>query len=211
MELVELSARPRETRGKGAAKKLRRNKAIPAIVYGRKTDPTSLSLDTAEFEKIIRERGSSGVFLNLKIDNTEKPVMLKELQMDVFGKHCLHVDLQAIDMDREITISVPVQAVGTSKGTKEGGLLQIIRRELNVICKPTDMPAAIAIDVTNMEIGDSFHVEEIDLGENVKIPHEVNFTVLTVVAPTAAAKTEEEEAEEMEEAEEVEAEKEAEA
>jgi large subunit ribosomal protein L25 len=200
LELVELSARPRETRGKGAAKKLRRNKAIPAIVYGRKTDPTSLSLDTAEFEKIIRKQGSSGLFLNLKIDNVEKPVMLKELQMDVFGKHCLHVDLQAIDMDREITISIPVQAVGTSKGTKEGGLLQLIRRELNVICKPTDMPAAVTIDVTNMEIGDSFHVEEIDLGENVKIPHEVNFTVLTIVAPTAAAKTEEE-AEEMEEAE----------
>jgi large subunit ribosomal protein L25 len=206
LELFELNAKVREKRGKGAARQLRLKKAIPAIVYGRKSEPIMLTLDVAQFDKIIRKQGFSGVFLNLKIADMEKPVMLKETQMDVFGKHYLHVDLQEIDMNTELTISIPVQAVGTSKGAKEGGLLQIIRRELNLICKPTDMPAAITIDVTDMEIGDSVHVEDIDPGENIKIPHEVNFTVLTVVAPTTEIKEEgEEEEEEIETTEETEA------
>jgi large subunit ribosomal protein L25 len=203
LELVELNAKVREKSGKGAAKQLRRNKSIPAIVYGRKIDPILLALDTAEFAKIVREQGMSGLFLDLKIDNaeqTKKKVMLKETQMDVFGKHYLHVDLQEIDMDQEITVSIPVQAVGTSQGVKEGGLLQIIRRELNVICKPTDRPEAVTIDISGMEVGDSIHVSEIDLGENIKIPYEMDFTVLTVIPPTAEAEPEGEDEDEPEEA-----------
>lgn len=198
MELVELNAEVREKTGKGAARQLRLKKAIPAIVYGKKTEPTKLTLDVGQFDKIVRKKGSSGVFLNLKIADAEKAVMLKEIQMDVFGKHYIHVDLQEIDMDKEITVSIPVQTVGTSKGVKEGGLLQLIRRELNVICKPKDMPSAITIDVADMGIGDSVHVEEINQGDNIKIPHEVNFTILTVIAPKTEIKAEEEEEEEAE-------------
>jgi len=198
LELVELNATVREKTGKCAARQLRLTKAIPAIVYGRNTEPIMLTLDVVQLDKIVREQGVSGVFLNLKVADAdvEKPVMLKEMQMDVFGKHYLHVDLQEIDMDKAITVSIPVKAAGTSKGVREGGLLQIIRRELNVICKPTDLPSAITIDVSNMEIGDSIHIEDINPGDNIKIPHETNFTVLTVILPKADVKTEEEDEEE---------------
>ncbi|MCP4717966.1 MAG: 50S ribosomal protein L25/general stress protein Ctc [Desulfobacteraceae bacterium] len=186
MELIELNAKTRDSKGKGAARKLRANNAIPAIVYGAKKDPIMLSLDTVEFIKIIRENGSTGLFFNLKIEGgIEKAVMLKDMQMDAFGLEYLHIDLHEVDMDQSVTVTVPVETTGESKGVKEGGMLQIIRRELDVICKPADMPESILIDISDLNIGDSVHVAEIKLGDAVEIPHEVDFTVITIVPPTA--------------------------
>ena len=186
MELIELNAKARDTKGKGAARKLRANNAIPAIVYGAKKDPIMLSLDTVEFIKIIREKGSTGLFFNLKIEGgIEKAVMLKDMQMDAFGLEYLHIDLHEVDMDHSVTVTVPVETTGECKGVKEGGMLQIIRRELDVVCKPADMPESILIDISDLIIGDSVHVEDIKLGDAVEIPHEVVFTVITIVPPTA--------------------------
>ncbi|MCK4766867.1 MAG: 50S ribosomal protein L25/general stress protein Ctc [Desulfobacula sp.] len=204
MELIELNAKLRDTRGKGAARKLRRSDAIPAIVYGAKTDPVMLSIKTINFIQIIRKHGSTGLFFNLKIEGDsgkEKTVMLKDMQMDTFGLNYLHIDLHEIDMDKKVTISIPVETIGESPGVKEGGLLQIIRRELDVVCKPVDTPTNIQIDIAGLDVGDSVHVEDIDLDENVEIPHEVNFTIITIVAPTVEEEEIEEEDEFMEEGE----------
>ncbi len=201
MDLIKLNATERKTSGKGAARRLRSEKMIPAVVYGAQMAPLMVSLDTSEFDKIIRDRGVSGLFLNLKIQGDApqtKVVMLKELQMDPFGIEYRHADFQQIDMDTQVTVSVPVEIIGTSKGVKDdGGMLQIIRRELEVICKPGDTPERIEIDVTRLEIGDAIHVEEIDLGEDVQIPHDVNFTVLTIVPPDAGEEEEVEEEDEL--------------
>ena len=196
MELIKLKATARKTSGKGAARKLRANNAIPAIVYGEKIDPEMLALETNEFDRIIREHGSTGLFFDLKIEgdvSQDRVVMLKDLQMDTFGLNYLHVDLHQIDLDTKVTVSVPVETIGESKGVKEGGLLQIIRRELEVVCKPADTPNSIEIDITELEIGSAVHVEDIDLGDAVEIPHEVDFTVITVVPPTTAEVDEAEE------------------
>lgn len=195
MELIKLEAKQRETSGKGAARRLRQNKAIPGIVYGPESEAVMLSLDAIEFDKIIRENGSTGLFFNLKIEgNKSKTVMLKEMQMDTFGLNYLHIDLHEIDMDTKVTVSIPVEIVGKSKGVEEGGVVQTIRRELDVVCKPVDTPESIQIDISDLGIGDSVHVEEIDLGDNVEIPFDVDFTVITIGAPTE----EEEEIEEDE-------------
>ncbi len=187
MELIELNAKARETKGKGAARKLRDSKAIPAIVYGAKKDPMMLSLDTVEFVKIVRDHGNTGLFFNLKIEGgIEKAVMLKAMQMDAFGLNYLHVDLHEVNMDHTVSVTVPVETSGVCPGVKTGGgMIQIIRRDLEVICKPTDMPESIILDISELNIGDSIHVEDIDLGDAVEIPHEVNFTVITIVPPTA--------------------------
>jgi large subunit ribosomal protein L25 len=195
LDLIKLKAKQRETSGKGGARRLRQNKAIPGIVYGPKSEPVMLSLDAIEFDKIIRENGSTGLFFNLKIEGGKsKTVMLKEMQMDTFGLNYLHIDLHEIDMDTKVTVSIPVAVVGKSKGVEEGGVVQIIRRELDVVCKPADTPESIQIDISDLEIGDSVHVEEIDLGDNVEIPFDVDFTVIAIGAPTE----EEEEIEEDE-------------
>jgi len=196
LELIDLKAELRQETGKGNAYALRQNKRVPAIVYGAKIDPVMLSLDTTEFDKVVRDNGMQGVFLKLVVDGDSKKtrtVMLKEVQMDVFQKEYLHVDLHEIDMDANVSVTVPVRVVGDAKGVIEGGVLQLIRRELVVLCKPVNVPEDIAIDVTNLDIGDSVHVEDIDLDEHVEIPHEVDFTVLTIVPPTAAEEVEEDE------------------
>ncbi len=195
MDLIKLKVKPRETSGKGAARRLRQDKAIPGIVYGPKSEPVMLSLDAIEFDKIIRDNGSTGLFFNLEIEGSKsKTVMLKEMQMDTFGLNYLHIDLHEIDMDTEVTVSIPVEVVGKSKGVEEGGVVQMIRRELDVVCKPADTPDSIQIDISDLGIGDSVHVEEIDLGEKVEIPFDVDFTVIAIGAPTE----EEEEIEEDE-------------
>lgn len=205
LEIIELKAKTRETKGKNAARKLRKSMAIPAIVYGEKKDPMMLSLDTAEFIRIIRKKGSSGLFFNLKIDgNPDKSVMLKQMQMDPFGLNHVHVDFHEVNMDEKVYVMVPVEATGISKGVEEGGMLQIIRRELEVVCKPSDMPESIVVDITDLEIGDAIHVEDIVLGDAIEIPHDVNFTVITIVAPTAEEKDVEEDEEDLLEEEETE-------
>ncbi|MCK5163652.1 MAG: 50S ribosomal protein L25 [Desulfobacula sp.] len=204
MELIELNAKLRETKGKGAARRLRKNDVIPAIVYKAKTDSVMLSLETIEFIKIIRDHGTTGLFFNLKVDGSsmgEKVVMLKDVQMDTFGLNYMHVDLHEIDMDTKVTVSIPVETIGESLGVKEGGLLQIIRREIDVVCKPADTPGSIKIDTSDLEIGDSVHIEDIDLGEDVEIPHDVNFTIITIGAPTLEEEEVEEEDELMEDEE----------
>ena len=201
MELIDLNAKTRENKGKGAARKLRSANGIPAIMYGPKTDPVMLSLDTAELDKIIRENGSSGLFLNLKLDGGgQKIVLLKDLQMDPLGMSYYHADLQEIDMDSKISVVVPVETEGVCRGVKEGGILQIIRRELEVLCKPGDTPESVVIDISDLDIGDAVHVADIDLGDSVEIPHEVNFTVITIIPPTTSGKEGEEVLEEGEEA-----------
>lgn len=200
MELIELNGKLRQETGKGAARRLRQNNAIPAIVYGAKTDPVMLSIKINEFDKIIRENGSTGLFFNLKIDGLsgkDKAVMLKDVQMDTFSLNYLHIDLHEIDMDTTVTVSIPVEAVGECKGVKEGGILQTIRRELDIVCKPADTPDSIQVDITDLDVGDAVHVEDIDLGEEIEIPHEVNFTVITIVAPTTAEEEVSEEDEEL--------------
>ena len=201
MELIELNAKQRETTGKGAARQLRAKKAIPAIVYGEKKEPAMIALDTVEFDNIIRKHGSMGLFFNLRISGAgaDKIVMLKDMHMDTFGLNYLHVDLQEINMDKKITVSVQVETVGKSKGVKEGGLLQIIRRELDVVCKPMDTPDTIQIDITDLDIGEAVHVNDIDMGEHIHIPHDQNFTVLTIVPPSTDTGERGEEGEEPDE------------
>lgn len=210
MDLIDLKAKARKEKGKSAVRSLRRQKNVPGIVYGPKMDPLMLSVDMPDLDKIVRENGYSGVFLKLTVEGDKRrtrTVMLKEVQMDTFAIDYYHVDFQEIDMDTELTVTVPVESVGECKAVKdEGAFLQVIRRELDVICKPSDTPDVIEVDISGLEMGDSIHVEELDLGENVQIPFETNFTVLTVVPPDTEEEEEElEEGEAAEEGEEAEA------
>jgi large subunit ribosomal protein L25 len=110
----------------------------------------------------------------------------------------LHIDFYEIDMARKISVKVPVTTTGKSVGVERGGLLQIIRRELEVYCLPGNIPEMITIDITDLEIGASVHVQDIEPEGDVEIPTEVNFTVLTVISPKVEEKEEEEELEEGE-------------
>lgn len=203
MEKIELKAAVRETIGNGPARVLRRQGRFPAVLYGPKVEPILLSVETREFEQVLKTSNIGQALFNLVIGDkksTPKTAMVKELQTKPVSGDVLHVDFYEVAMDRKITVSIPVVTTGKSKGVELGGLLQIVRHELEVLCYPDKIPESIEVDITDLDIGDSIHMGEIPLDENIEIPADANFTVATVLSP----KVEEEEEEEVEEGEELE-------
>ena len=198
MELTELKANIRTSVGNGPARALRREKQIPAVLYGPKTEPTLLSVNISDLEQTIKKKPINQVLLNLIIQKNGKTdnrtAMIKELQTNPVARNFLHVDFYEIAMDRKIKVKVPVIAKGKSKGVELGGFLQIVRRELDVFCLPHEIPESIEIDITDLDIGNSIHVKDISLKGDIEIPADVNFTVLTMLSP----KAEEVEGEEVE-------------
>ena len=205
MELIELKTNIRTSVGNGPARALRRNKQIPAVLYGRGTETVLLSVDISDLEQVLKESTVSQLLLKLVIQNGEtytKTAMIKELQTHPVSRDFLHIDFYEIAMERKIKVNVPVITKGKAKGVELGGMLQIIRRELEVLCLPLEIPESIEIDITDLEIGDAVHVNEISLEGDAEIQADVNFTVLTILSPKAAEEEEvsEEEEEAVEEA-----------
>jgi large subunit ribosomal protein L25 len=199
LELIELKANIRNSVGNSQARALRRAEKMPAVLYGPGTEPVLLSVSVKDLEKALKKSTASQAILNLTIhngENTSRTAMIKELQTHPVSRNYLHVDFYEISMDRKISVKVPVIVKGKSRGVEEGGILQIIRRELEILCLPTAIPETIELDITDLDIGDSIHVKEIPLQGDIEIPPDVNFTVITIGSPKAEVEEVEEEAEE---------------
>lgn len=198
MELFELKATMREKTGNGPARVLRREGKLPVILYGPNTETTKLSVNAHQLDLIIKKSMGRQLLVNLMVENGEKAnhsVMLKELQVHPITRAPIHADFYAISMDRKITVNVPVITTGHAKGVEAGGILQVVRRELEAYCYPNQIPDSVVVDVTDMEIGDSVHIEELEVEGDVEFPADVNFTVVTVSAPHREELPEEEEEE----------------
>jgi large subunit ribosomal protein L25 len=193
--------------GNGPARRLRQTGQVPAVLYGPKTESVLLSVNKSDLDLVLKKGRSSQIILNLVIQNNgetyTRPAMIKELQVHPVSRRYLHIDFYEIDMDRKITVGVRVVTTGKSVGVERGGILQIIRRELEVQCLPFEVPESIVIDITDLDMGDSVHVEDISLDGEVEFLGESNLTVVTILTPKL-----EEEPEAEEEAEEEDAEKE---
>ena len=197
MELLELKAAIRTDTGKGQARALRREGRLPAVLYGSNTDPVMLSVNTSELEEALKGSSAGQALLSIAVDGEKKgprSAMIKELQISPLSRDYLHVDFYEVDMKRKINIMVPVTTTGKSAGIEMGGMLQLIRRELEVLGLPGEMPESIEIDITELVIGDAVHVSDIKLEGDIEIPYDVDFTILTILS----AKIEEEEEEEEE-------------
>jgi large subunit ribosomal protein L25 len=193
LELFELKANIREKTGKGPARVLRSNESVPAVLYGPGIEPVKLTIDTKMVENAFKQKSNAQVFVNLTVtDNNAAvvktcPGIIKEVQLSPLSKELLHVDIMEIDLNKKVRIKVPVETVGKAKGVEYGGLLQVIRRELEVLCIPLDTPDKITIDVSGLDMGDSIHVKDLSV-DRVEIPADVNFTVITVIPPKTAGK-----------------------
>lgn len=207
MDLIELKTKIRTTTGNGPARRLRMSEQIPAVLYGQKTEPVLLSVNKSDLEQVFKKGGIGQVILNLVIqkngETTTRPAMIKELQTHPLSRNFIHIDFYEIKMDQKITAKIPVVTTGMAKGVEFGGILQIIRRELEVECLPLAVPESIEIDISDLDIGDSIHVGQIRVEGEIEFLEDDNYTVVTVLSPKM-----EEEPEEEKEAEEEEAEKE---
>jgi large subunit ribosomal protein L25 len=191
MERPALSAEIREGVGKGKAKKLRAQGLIPAVFYGPRTQSIPLVIDSKEFVKTLQTEAGENVLIDLNIrkgDHSEqKVVMVKDLQLDPLQGTTLHTDFYEVTMDEMVTVEVPIHLVGKPEGLKMGGILEQIRRTIQIQCLPGDIPKGIDVDVSPLKIGDSIHVREIQ-AEKAKIIFETNFTIATVVPPAVEEK-----------------------
>jgi len=174
---------------------MRRGGRIPAVLYGADTDAVSLSVEVRDLETLFRKSGSGYQLIDLVFGDgkEKKQVMIKELQTDPVTAALLHADFYEVAMDRKIAVAVPVTTVGKCEGVEMGGVLQIIRRELEVLCFPNKVPENIEVDITDLEIGDSIHIEELDFEEGVEPTAEGKLTVLIISAPQKEEEEEEEE------------------
>jgi len=205
LEKIDLQATVRKSVGNGPARVLRRSGQIPAVLYGRRTEPILLSVNTKDLEQILKKGNFGQFILNLVIQNGKKvtkPAMIKELQAHPLSGNLIHIDFYEIDMNRQIRVMVPVVIKGHSVGVEEGGMLNIVRRELEVFCLPGDIPESFEIDITGLAIGDSIHLADVPMGENVEVDTDVNYTVVTVLSPKVEEEVAVEEEEEVEGAEE---------
>lgn len=193
MEIMNLKASQREAVGNGPSRVLRREGKVPAILYGPNTEPIKLAIDKLELEPIFKSGAVAQKLLKLEIGGTGavRNVMIKEMQKHPVSRNLLHLDLYEVTMDQKTKVMVPVVTTGKSVGVEMGGMLQLIRRELEVFCLPDQVPENITIDVTDLDVGDSFHVQDLPLEGGIEIPADVNFTILTILS----TKVEEEEVE----------------
>ncbi|MDY0269596.1 50S ribosomal protein L25/general stress protein Ctc [Trichloromonas sp.] len=183
MATAELKISERAQSGKGAARSLRRQGMIPAVVYGRGLSPASIVLTPKDLKTAISTEAGWNTLITLQgeTEYAGKVVILKDLQVDPIRRDYMHADFQVIDLTQKVHVLVPVHTIGKSAGEKAGGSLQIIRKELEVVCLPNAIPGAIEVDVTALEIGDVFHAHDISLPAGVEMSHDVNFTVITCV------------------------------
>jgi large subunit ribosomal protein L25 len=204
LDLIELEANIRTTVGNGPARRLRQAGQIPAVFYGPGTEPILLSIDTSDFEQVLKKSSIGQVLLNLVIkdgDTFAKTVMVKELQIHPVSRNFLHIDFYEIAMDRKIRVKVPIVTTGKAKGIEIGGILQIIRRELEVLCLPLETPQSIEIDIADLDMGDSIHIGDIPQQGDIEFLEDADRAVITVLIPKIEAEEEpiEEEEEEGEE------------
>ena len=198
-EQIKLSATSRTEKGKGVAKRLRSEGKLPAVVYGHKTDPIALTIDSKQLLKLIVEGKSEHKLFGLSIEGNGKPiekiVMIKELQIDPLKRNFLHVDFFEVAMDEEITLSLVIKLVGEAPGVEMGGMLQQVRREIEIKCLPSQIPDTVEIDVSALNIGDSVHLNDIQLPEGIKVLDDADLTIATVLAPVVEKEVEPEEVE----------------
>lgn len=203
---ISIDADLREQVGKGSARQTRIAGRIPAVVYGPEIDPVAISVDSKAFRAAVKEAGGSSAVYDLNVGGKASKVLIRDIQRDPVTSVVTHVDFHAISMNKEIHISVPIHFTGTPFGVKtEGGIMQTTLRELDVACLPKDIPEQVLIDVSELKIGESVHVGNLEI-PNARVLTEAGRTIVVISAPTVlkstAAEGEEAEGEELAEGEE---------
>jgi large subunit ribosomal protein L25 len=193
---LTLPAEPRDRAGKGASRALRREGRVPAVVYGEKKEPLSIHVE----EKLLTKMLHTGHFMNsvVMIDYQGKPhrTLPKAVDFHPVSSRPIHVDFLRIGEHTKVHVNVPVRFDNDeeSPGLKRGGVLNVVSHELELVCDAASIPNEIHIDLTGLEIGDSIHISQVKLPDGVTAANQDDdFTVATIVAPSAI-KAEEEEA-----------------
>ena len=186
-ERIELQVRDRERTGSREARRLRREGLVPGVLYGAQTKSQAFCVEERELRRVLSGAGGLHVILDVVLEGQKSthPSVLKAYQQEPVKGRLLHVDLQEVRLDRPIQAVVAVHLVGEAAGTKEGGVLSQVTRELNVEALPLEVPEHIDADVSGMRIGDTLRLADLALADGVTFLDDPEETVLaTVGLPT---------------------------
>ena len=192
-EALNLPAEARERAGKGASRAIRREGRTPAVIYGGKEEPTLIHVEQKELVRQLNTGHFMNSIVNIEIGGQIIRTLPKDVAFHPVTDRPLHVDFLRMTGDSMVEVQVPVVFVNedASPGLKKGGVLNIVRHELELLCPNADIPDEIQIDVTGKEIGDAIHISEVALPAGVKsVITDRDFTIATLIAPSGLKSTE---------------------
>jgi len=193
MERQTLTAEKREDTGKGVARTLRRAGNTPAVIY-RENKSTPLSLNSKELQKFVKDTSGDQVLVNIKLPGGDTVALLKEYQTDPVSGELLHADFFEVSLKEKVKVAVHITLTGEPVGVKrDKGIIQHGAREIEVECLPTDIPGHLELDMSELEIGGSLHVMDLDLPRGVALTSDPDDMVVTIVAPKVEEEVVEEE------------------
>lgn len=176
--------------GKGAARTLRRDGRVPAVIYGHAREPLSLSVPARDFERLLEKVAAENTVIELHIDGTMARTLIREIQRHPVRRNVLHVDFQELVAGERVIVRIPIVLQGTPDGVRHsGGILSQIMQELECRVDPLNMPSHIDVDVTNVTIGHSVHVSEMTIPEGVEVLDDPDSAVAVVAAPKEEVET----------------------
>jgi len=199
-DTTTISASERERVGKGSARAARRAGLVPAVIYGNKKDPVGITMEAREITKIVHQPGIFGRLLEIDVAGSRSTVLTRDIQFHPVNDAIMHMDFLRVSQSSTIAVAVAVEFINEDKcpGIRLGGVLNIVRHEVELNCPATAIPEKITIDLEGVKIGDSIHISAIPLPEGVTPTiTDRDFTVATLASPGGGVKNEDDEAEDQ--------------
>jgi large subunit ribosomal protein L25 len=204
-DIVELPALARDRAGKGPARAARRSGQVPGVIYGAKKDPNLISVEERLLNKLLHQGGFFSTLFDVKVDGKAERVLARDVQFDPVSDFPVHIDFLRVSAATSVHVEVSVHFINEEqcKGLVEGGVLNVVRHEVELVCRADAIPQHIEIDLAGLDIGDGVHISMVKLPEGVRPAiTDRDFTIATIAAPTVVREeTAEAQAEGAEEAE----------
>jgi large subunit ribosomal protein L25 len=185
-DITTIGATARDRAGKGAARATRREGRIPAVIYGDHKEPVLISLDPREFDRVLRREGFFAKLLDVTLDGASHRTLPRDVQFHPVTDKALHVDFMRVGPKTRINVGIPVHFINQDKspGLKRGGILNVVRHEIELVCSADNIPEYLTIDLEGFDIGDSIHLSKLQLPEGTSSAIDRDFTIASVAPPT---------------------------
>ena len=192
MITVELEVFNRESLGKQANKKYRKDGFIPAVIYGKNKDDLNILVDPIKLKKLLKNEAGENTIIEMKLDKSDlkKNVLLKDAHLDTLTSDPLHLDFYEITEGMDVKVSAPLLFTGKPEGVKNGGVIQTLSNEIKIECLPTNIPNIIEINISDLNIGDTLRVKDIKPMDGIEILSNPESTIISVLAPRLVVETE---------------------
>lgn len=188
IKALVLKGEIRERAGSKHAAQVRKVGRIPAIIYGHKEEPVSISLDA---HNLVEALHHGHRLFDVQVGKKKEKMMIKDIQYDYLGRNIIHVDLVRVDVSEQVKVTVPIELKGIAKGTHQGGIIEEHVDHLEIECTVTDIPESIIVWIKDVEVGDNLHAGDVELPEGMKLVSDPSMLLVTCSLVAAAKSTEE--------------------